>query len=492
MKLFNAFALAAMALGPNLVSGERKLQGEATPVVLGKVVFDLKTSGASEAAADTVAEKAVSVGLEATAKEFEAEGGGTRRHLERTERTTQKLSSNSNNQDRRMQIDLTPYLGDPFALVIDVYFNNLWPECSSLVPADRKLRELQHVTVYSNCYFIDGASLFLSVGSVDELVACEAPLDGDVCKKYYISFWPYSIPADDLVIDVSEISEPEVKTVVTKVITDAVDDGEIEKDEETIFTFAKGVTVEVNGDPHFKTWSGAWFDFMGECDMKMIHAPHFDGEGRPLDVDVRTKIRHDYSYVESAAIKLGNDTLEVASYGDYFLNGIAGATMPAFVGGYPVTHSNPSKKIHIFEVAIADDEKIVIKTFKDLVAVAVNEVEPKRFTGALGMTGSFDKFGKMIGRDGQTEITDPTDFANEWQIRQDETSLFNVAKGPQHPEQCKLPTVSTSEKRRRLGEGLAREKAERACAHFSGEHFENCVFDIMAVGDIEIAQAGAY
>jgi hypothetical protein len=260
MKLFNAFALAAMALGPNLVSGERKLQGEATPVVLGKVVFDLKTSGADAAAADTVAEKAVSVGLAATAVELEAEGGGTRRHLERTERTTQKLSSNSNNQDRRLQIDLTPYLDNPFLLLTEVYFGGLWEECSSLVPADRKLRELQHVTVYSNCYFIDGASLFLSVGSVDELVACEAPLDGDVCKKYYISFWAYSIPADDLVIDVSQISEPEVKTVVTKVITDAVDDGDIEKDEETIFTFAKGVTVEVNGDPHFKTWSGAWFD----------------------------------------------------------------------------------------------------------------------------------------------------------------------------------------------------------------------------------------
>jgi hypothetical protein len=250
--------------------------------------------------------------------------------------------------------------------------------------------------------------------------------------------------------------------------------------------------VKVYGDPHFKTWGGKWFDFMGECDLKMIHAPHFDGENKPLDVDVRTKIRYDYSYVESAAVKLGNDTLEVASFGDYFLNGVAGAAMPAFVGGYPVTHSNPSNKVHVFEIALSDSEKIVIKTFKDLVAVSVEDTDSKRLKGTLGMAGSYDKHGKMLGRDGETEMEDPTAFANEWQIRQDETSLFHVAKGPQHPEQCKLPEISTSDKRRRLGEGLAREKAERACAHFSGEQFENCVFDVMAVGDIEIAQAGAY
>ena len=50
----------------------------------------------------------------------------------------------------------------------------------------------------------------------------------------------------------------------------------------------------------------------------------FDGQGNNLDLHIRTTIRYDYSYIESAAIQIGNDVLEVSSFGSYALNGVKG------------------------------------------------------------------------------------------------------------------------------------------------------------------------
>ena len=44
---------------------------------------------------------------------------------------------------------------------------------------------------------------------------------------------------------------------------------------------------------------------------------------------------------------------------------------------------------------------------------------------------------------------------------------------------------------RRLGEIIVREAAEEACGHLSEAAFDNCVFDVMAIGDLDIANAGA-
>ena len=225
---------------------------------------------------------------------------------------------------------------------------------------------------------------------------------------------------------------------------------------------------------------------MGECDLKLIHAPHFDGD-TALDINIRTTVRYDYSYIESVVLKFGHDTLEVASFGNYFLNGIAVASMPAFVGGYPVAHSTPSSKIDVFEIQINDSESIIMKSFKDMVSVKIMDANKERFRGCLGMMGNPE--GKMIARDGITVIEDPNEFASQWQIRDNEPMLFNVVKGPQYPEQCKLPDTAKKQGRR-LGESIARETAERACAN--AENKAACIHDVMATGDVDLAAAGAF
>jgi hypothetical protein len=68
------------------------------------------------------------------------------------------------------------------------------------------------------------------------------------------------------------------------------------------------------GDPHFKTWHNQWYDFHGICDLVLLENDEFD-DGKGMDIVIRTKPRYEYSFIEAAAIKLGEDILEVGSYG---------------------------------------------------------------------------------------------------------------------------------------------------------------------------------
>lgn len=125
----------------------------------------------------------------------------------------------------------------------------------------------------------------------------------------------------------------------------------------------------------------------------MVSAPHFE-TGVSLDIYIRTKIRYAYSYIESAVLKIGDETFEVASFGTYVLNGVSHADMPAEISGFPIVHKNPSEKVHVFEIQLDENEKIVLKTFKDMVSVKLDEADIKRFHGSHGMLGECDVLSK--------------------------------------------------------------------------------------------------
>lgn len=229
---------------------------------------------------------------------------------------------------------------------------------------------------------------------------------------------------------------------------------------------------------------------MGECDLVFVDAPHFETD-LPMSINIRTKVRYEYSYIESAVIKLGEETLEVGSWGEYFLNGVEGAILPSTIAGYPITKTMESEKQHKFAIHITDDEIIELKTFKDWVSVVLHGADQRRYFGSSGMIGNYDKHGKLIGRDGVTEFEDVNAFAAEWQIRQDESMLFQTARLPQHPQECVLPSAKKTQ--RRLGETIAMEAAEKACqkAGWSKGTIQMCIHDVMATGDLEVAEAGA-
>jgi hypothetical protein len=247
------------------------------------------------------------------------------------------------------------------------------------------------------------------------------------------------------------------------------------------------------GDPHFKTWRGKRFNFHGECDLVLLHNSAFES-GLGLDVHIRTKIRRDMSYISSAALRIGSDVLEVESQGVYYLNGVLSAALPAEFSGFAFSHTQPTDKQHVFEVHLGGRESIKLKTYKDFVSVLIEEGHSKHFSDSVGLMGDF-QMGHMIARDGKAVMEDANAFGQEWQVHDTEPSLFQTVRLPQHPQQvCTLPPpVTASQLRRRLSESssVSQLAAEKACEHW-GEGKDDCVFDVLTTGDLEMAVVGAY
>jgi len=247
-----------------------------------------------------------------------------------------------------------------------------------------------------------------------------------------------------------------------------------------------------------------FFFFDRQCDLVLLHNPGFYNE-LGLDIHVRTKIRHAYSYIESIAVQIGNNaTLEVTSYGGYFINGVLDAGTPFLLSDkFLVEHETVDKKHHTFDIHLdgkdkdgTDDAHIVISTFKDLVNIKIVNATKSHFESSIGMMGTFGS-GSLVARDGKTmmmkeDVNVVNAFGQEWQVRDTDPKIFQQTHHvPQYPEACLLPSLEKVA--RRLGEGIARSVAEEACGHWTGEMKEMCVFDVLATNDIEVAQAhGAF
>lgn len=251
-----------------------------------------------------------------------------------------------------------------------------------------------------------------------------------------------------------------------------------------------------SGDPHMQLWNGEFYDYHGQCDLVFVDAPDFNN-GMGLTIQLRTTARYDYSFVESAAVRIGEDVLEVSSWGFYQLNGVASAHMPKLMGdaSYLVEYEQVDDKKHVFTIALEESygELITITTFKDWVNVDVENASPGNFGTSVGLMGQY-MTGLRYGRDGQTIIEDDNEFGQEWQVSDSEAMLFVAERSPQAAkgEKCVLPHPSAEQ--RRLAEvSIDREAAEEACSHrVDDKHKDMCIFDVMASGDLEMAHAGTW
>jgi len=248
--------------------------------------------------------------------------------------------------------------------------------------------------------------------------------------------------------------------------------------------------VGAYGDPHIKTWTREQFDFHGICDLVLVsNAKFFRGAG--LDVHIRTKKMRQWSYVDSAAIRIGTDILEVrgSEKSNFWINGIEGNgnTDKLSISEYPIQYYRISKKSEKFIVDLGNGEGIVFKTWNSFVSVKVENPKKDKFMGSVGLMGRFPE-GTKIGRDNSI-IEDINVFGQEWQVLSSEQNLFHDIEGPQHPQHCEIP--SSTDMRRRLAEGiLAVEDAEKACIGVGLEDKDLCIFDVMATNDK--SSAGAY
>ena len=241
----------------------------------------------------------------------------------------------------------------------------------------------------------------------------------------------------------------------------------------------------------------SFFVFTGECDLVFLSNPAYNN-GQGMRIHLRTKQVRWWSYVESAAIQIGNETLEVRGglgSSDYWINGKKGpknidsGVLDQSIAGHKIRYRVLSDitfqyKIFLNGKSGSEAEAVVLRSVKDWMKIDLQHHSKKNFGTSTGILGDYET-GEKLGRDGITTVASPDAFGLEWQVRSDEPMLFHDVEGPQYPVQCKMPTVS---QRRRLGEQIiGKEVARKACAHVDAGNWKDCIFDVMASGDPDMA-----
>jgi len=245
-------------------------------------------------------------------------------------------------------------------------------------------------------------------------------------------------------------------------------------------------------DPHVQKWNGEWYDYNGECDLVLLSVPELD-----MDIHVRTTIRYSYSFIQTAAVRIGTDVLEVASWGEYLLNGVEGALVTnnhgqavPMLGDYPIDYVQMEAIKHRFIIPIDEHgHNITLMTYKDFVNVQI-DAPAHTLVSSHGLMGDFQT-GKSLARNGETVVSDPKAFGQEWQVLESEPNLFAVAREPQAPkQQCRLPEEAA---RGHNTNSVLHQAAVKECEEHARQNKDACVADVMATGDLGMVQgSGAF
>ena len=270
-------------------------------------------------------------------------------------------------------------------------------------------------------------------------------------------------------------------------------------------TFVAGVdNVKVNllcdgtknsgggGDPHFQRWGREHSSFHGECDLVLISSDDFHS-GAGLDLHVRTTIQDYFSYIETAALRVGESVLEFHK-DHFYLDGTKHAVsdLPLTFGGkYSYTVTSPPieegknpRFYQYFQVDLHKDSTILFKFYKKYLTISVDG-HAKDFVNSVGLLGDY-RTGNMLSRDGAV-MTDFDQYGFEWQVNPNDAKLFLDARAPQLPyEECRMPTAARPA-RRRLRTSALFDEAKAACAHVTGSDGDLCIEDVLATGDVGLA-----
>ena len=229
--------------------------------------------------------------------------------------------------------------------------------------------------------------------------------------------------------------------------------------------------------------------------MLLLDNPDYRN-GLGLEIHIRTKINTWWSFIESAVIRIGEDTLEIKG-GDenqFWVNGEEGGFGMVrdgehenfsgyFAGDHHIKFKWISKRQRRFRIDLGAGDAISVETFKEMVSVNVHAVSEAKFRSSRGLLGSYPE-GHMLARNGTTVLNHADEFGLEWQVGPTERQLFRALPGP---GKCEMPTTSV---KRRLSEShVEREAAEIACAHAKPEEKDHCIFDVLAMSDLEVAYA---
>ena len=244
--------------------------------------------------------------------------------------------------------------------------------------------------------------------------------------------------------------------------------------------------------------------------MVLLHNPDFNDK-MGMDIHIRTKIEAFWSSVESAAIKLGSEIMEIkadpASKEWLWFNGqeVTSALkegewnarqLSGFKVRFKETNTNV-REANIYLTGSQANEVLVMKTFKSFVRIDVNWEGSTHYTNSVGLLGDHAHEGKRLGRDGQF-IKSVNKFGQEWQVQPEvDGSLFHSYEGAIVGDKCKMPptyhkgdNISAAVHRRLGASALDDELAEKACNHLvDPEEKKACVYDVIATQDLNMASA---
>lgn len=227
---------------------------------------------------------------------------------------------------------------------------------------------------------------------------------------------------------------------------------------------------------------------------------HSFAYGRGLDIQIRTKLVRYWSYIKKAAVRIGNDILEVEGNADpeendtrYWFN-LEHKGEATTIGGFPLSIRNDKVSKSYFEIDLSSNypgQKIIISTFREFVRVDFQGASAEAFGNTIGMLGDFQT-GDLLARDGVTRMDDFVALGNEWQVLPADYMLFHDKSDPQFPKRCIQPEDPQGQRHRRLGESnISEEAAEAVCskALSNALAIKDCVYDILATQDLDMVGA---
>jgi hypothetical protein len=118
----------------------------------------------------------------------------------------------------------------------------------------------------------------------------------------------------------------------------------------------------------------------------------------------------------------------------------------------------------------------------------------KDSVGLMGRAGT--TIGFLLARDGFGRRVETYD--KEWQVHSNEAKLFAENRSPQHPAGCLYKSQQTNTYLRRrlmddsMNAAMTIELATMSCENFVGRKKDFCVSDVMATGDLELAEDPFY
>ncbi len=256
-------------------------------------------------------------------------------------------------------------------------------------------------------------------------------------------------------------------------------------------------------DPHFRTFNEVYFSYHGQCDLVLSRSSDF-ADGLGLHIHIRTT-RVDnphiaYSYISGVAVRIGSNILEIFENGEFIINGEESRGFePVTLSGYNISISvkGSNKRIIVFDLDLFNERSIQIRsnTKNNMLFVDVNGafVDSEGLLGPLPMEDNK----LLLARDGITDLTGYWNtYGEEWQVKDTDFKLFqDGSRHPQYPNGCEYIADKSHHVRRRLQDTNQKVDigvATKACSHLIDTMRGFCIDDIMATGDVELAEDPFY